>query len=119
MMPWKECLLLAPNITVLLGRLIKDPRVPERQKVLLIAAAAYLVSPIDLIPDFIPFIGHLDDLLVILIVFDGIANRIDPAILQEHWRGAPETLARLQKWARRLSSFVPDKLKSKLFETRK
>ena len=60
-----------------------DPRVPKRAKWLAGAAVAYALSPIDLIPDFIPVIGHLDDLVIV----PGLAwlalRQIDPALLQE------------------------------------
>ena len=67
----------------LLKLIASDPRVPRRAKWLAGAAVAYALSPIDLIPDFIPVIGHLDDLLVV----PGLAwlalRQIDPALLAE------------------------------------
>ena len=51
-----------PNLVKLAYRLMRDPRVPHKQKVFLSAALAYVVAPVDLVPDFIPFIGRADDL---------------------------------------------------------
>lgn len=60
-----------------------DPRVPRRAKWLAAAAVAYLASPIDLIPDFIPVLGHLDDLLIVPGLVWLALRQIDPAVLAE------------------------------------
>ncbi len=60
-----------------------DPRVPKRAKWLAGAAVAYALSPIDLIPDFIPVIGHLDDLVIVPVLAWLALRQIDPALLAE------------------------------------
>lgn len=60
-----------------------DPRVPRRAKWLAAAAVAYAVSPIDIIPDFIPVIGHVDDLLIVPALAWLALKQIDPAVLAE------------------------------------
>lgn len=114
----KEVLMLLPNVAILVGKLALDKRVPAEAKVTLAAAAAYFVSPIDLIPDFIPVLGQLDDLIAVLLVLDGIVNRLDQKIVEEHWRGDPATLRRLQKLSARLTFFIPAMIKNKLFHRR-
>ena len=68
---WKElgmeAVLLLPNVVKLLVRITRDPRVPVRRKVVLAAVMAYVVSPIDLIPDFFIGVGRLDDVIVVAI----------------------------------------------------
>jgi len=68
----KALLLLLPNLAVLLGRLLRDPGVPGTAQVALGAIAAYLASPVDLIPDFMPFVGYLDDVILVALILDGL-----------------------------------------------
>ena len=87
----KALLLLLPNLAVLLGRLLRDPGVPRTAKVALGAIAAYLASPVDLIPDFMPFVGYLDDVILVALILDGLPepprsrNRAQ-ALAQRAWR---------------------------------
>ena len=67
-----------------------DPRVPRSAKWLAAAAVAYAVSPIDLIPDFIPVIGHLDDLVIVPALAWRALKRIDPELLAELRRSISE-----------------------------
>ncbi|MBI2155245.1 MAG: DUF1232 domain-containing protein [Candidatus Rokubacteria bacterium] len=115
----KELLLLLPNLAVLLGRLLADPSVPGTAKVALGAMAAYLVSPVDLIPDFIPFVGYLDDLILVAIIVDGLLNHLDRDLLRKHWPGDPVTLEKSAAVARRLSAWVPARIKAKVFGRQK
>lgn len=88
----QEILLLIPNLVKLLYRLLEDKRVPAQEKVILGAAAVYVASPIDLVPDFIPFIGQLDDLLLVALVLKRFLNSVDESILLEHWDGPQDLL---------------------------
>ncbi len=115
----KELLLLLPNLAVLLGRLLADPGVPRTAKVALGAAAAYLASPVDLIPDFIPFVGYLDDLVLVAIIVDGLLNHLDRDLVLKHWRGDPQTLEKSAAAARRLSAWVPARIKARVFGGKK
>lgn len=112
----KEILMLVPNIAVLVGKLAMDKRVSTETKVTLGAAALYLVSPIDGIPDFVPILGQLDDIIMILLIVDGIVNHIDPEIVKEHWRGSPMILDRVRSISSMLTSFLPDFIKERFFE---
>jgi uncharacterized membrane protein YkvA (DUF1232 family) len=68
----------------LLWRLLKDRRVPWWAKALLLALLLYLALPVDLIPDFIPVLGHLDDLLVVLLVVAVLLRAVPPEATEEH-----------------------------------
>src|SRR3989304_5571325 len=115
-MAWvKEALLALPRVALLIPKLAADDRVPLRIKLALGGLAVYLASPWDIIPDFIPVLGQLDDGVAILLFVDGVLNQVDDAILLEHWRGEVATLRRLQWLARQVSRWVPGRLKGLLF----
>jgi len=95
----KELATLLPNLIGLFRGLIRDPRVPRRSKLLLGLAIAWFVSPIDLIPEFLPVIGPLDDAVVAALVLRSVLRRTGRTIAAEHWRGDPETLERLLRIA--------------------
>ncbi len=111
----KELLLLLPNLARLLARLLADPSVPGTAKVALGGMAAYLASPVDLIPDFIPFLGYLDDAILVALVLDGLLNHLDREVLLRHWPGEPDTLEKTATVARRLAAWVPAGIKTKVF----
>jgi uncharacterized membrane protein YkvA (DUF1232 family) len=64
----REVALLLPNLALLFKGLIADPRVPNRSKALLLFGVAWIASPIDLIPEFVPFLGPLDDAVVVALI---------------------------------------------------
>jgi uncharacterized membrane protein YkvA (DUF1232 family) len=76
-------------------RLRRDPRVPRRAKFAVGFAALWVLSPIDLIPEFLPVIGALDDIVVVALALRYAARRIPPAVLAEAWPADPAVLARL------------------------
>jgi uncharacterized membrane protein YkvA (DUF1232 family) len=82
-----------PDCVVLVRRLLHDPRVPRRRKLPLALAAAYLLMPIDLVPDFIPVAGQLDDAIVVGLVLRGLVRGGSDELLREHWPGPPRSLA--------------------------
>src|SRR2546426_3908898 len=112
---WKEAALAVPQLATLVASLMADRRVPAKVKATLAGVAAYLAMPFDLIPDFIPVLGYLDDLVLVILVFDGVLNQIDEAIVAEHWKGDPATLQRLRAMSRRAARFIPYWIKRKLF----
>jgi len=81
-----------PDCVVLCGRLLRDPRVPRRKKVLLVALAGYLAMPFDLVPDFIPVAGQLDDVIVVALVLRSLLRGGEP-LIRAHWPGPDSTLA--------------------------
>ena len=76
-------------------RLRKDPAVPTRAKVALLVALVWVISPIDLIPEFIPVIGPLDDVVVVVLAFRYAARSIPPEVLRAAWPGETRLLDRL------------------------
>ena len=71
----------------------RDPRVPTGIKLLAALVAAYALSPIDLIPDFIPLLGYLDELILLPLAIAGLVRLIDPTLLAEHRAAAAVKIA--------------------------
>jgi uncharacterized membrane protein YkvA (DUF1232 family) len=82
-----------PDCLVLLRRLLGDPRVPRRHKLLLALLLAYVISPIDLVPDVIPVVGQLDDAIVVGLALRAVLRTAGPALVEQHWPGPPDSLA--------------------------
>ncbi len=114
-----ELLLVLPRLARMLVSLMRDSELPKAAKVALGAMALYLASPIDLIPDFIPFIGYLDDLLLAAIVVDGVLNHVDRSLVVKYWPGSIASLDTTATVARRLSGWVPSKVKARIFGDRR
>ena len=91
----RELVTLLPNLLRLFRGLIKDPRVPRRSKALLVVGAAWVASPIDLIPEFIPVLGPLDDAVVAALILRHLLRTAGREVISEHWQGDPGTLDRL------------------------
>jgi uncharacterized membrane protein YkvA (DUF1232 family) len=81
-----------PDSVVLVKRLLGDPRVPRRRKLGLALLVAYLAMPIDLVPDFIPVAGQLDDAIVLALALRWLTRGAGAEILREHWPGPEESL---------------------------
>lgn len=107
-----------PDLVRLVTRLATDPVLPRTAKIALAAAALYLLSPIDLIPDFVPLVGYLDDVLLAAVVLDGLLNWVDRALVLRYWPGSPESLDKLARAARLLAIWVPRRLKARIFAPR-
>ncbi len=90
-----------PDCLVLFARLVRDPRVPRSQKWLLAAVLGYLAMPFDLIPDFIPVAGQLDDVAVVALALRRLIRRSGPALVREHWSGPEPSLGLLLRFAGR------------------
>lgn len=88
-----------PDCIVFVKRLLADPAVPRRRKVALVLLVAYLISPIDLIPDFFPGIGQLDDALAIVLVLRFVFRGGGRELLQERWPGPDSSRALVERAA--------------------
>jgi uncharacterized membrane protein YkvA (DUF1232 family) len=95
----RELATLLPNLVVLFRGLLTDPRVPRSSRWWLWFALVWCLSPIDLIPEFIPIAGPLDDAIVAALVLRHVLRRTDRAVLADHWRGDPATLETIIRMA--------------------
>lgn len=95
----RELALLVPNLLRLFRGLLGDRRVPVPAKVALGAGLLWLASPIDLIPEFIPVAGPLDDVIVAALVLWLVSRMAGRDVVREHWRGDPTILARVLRLA--------------------
>ena len=84
-----------PACLTLLRRLRADPQVPRRAKLAVLAAGLWVLSPIDLIPEFLPVIGPLDDVVVAALALHYAARQVPPEVLYAAWPAEPRLLARL------------------------
>jgi uncharacterized membrane protein YkvA (DUF1232 family) len=89
-----------PDCIVLVTRLARDPRVPRRRKLLLIALVAYLSLPFDLVPDFIPVAGQLDDAIIVALVLRYFVRGGGEPMIRELWPGPEQSLALILRLAR-------------------
>ena len=92
-----------------------DERIPARDKKILLAMIALIISPFDLIPDWIPVIGLLDDLIILSFILDYFFTVLDSNVLLSHFPWDMKAFARLRSIARGLQFFVPGFLKKKLW----
>jgi uncharacterized membrane protein YkvA (DUF1232 family) len=90
----REFFALLPRMARLVYHLARDPRVPLKAKLAVVGLGAYIVSPVDLIPDWIPWAGALDDVLLIPIVMNYVFATVPEEVLIEHWGEDIETLRR-------------------------
>lgn len=88
-----------PDCAVLFKRLMTDERVPRRRKLVLGLLAAYLASPIDLVPDFIPVAGQLDDAILVALVLRSLVRQAGTGLIREHWPGPEPSLRAVLKLA--------------------
>ena len=82
-----------PHYLRLLWGLARDPRVAVVDKLLVVGAAIYIVSPIDVIPDFIPFLGQVDDLYLLVLALQRMVSRAGRGVLRDHWTGSAAALS--------------------------
>jgi uncharacterized membrane protein YkvA (DUF1232 family) len=88
-----------PDCIALVRGLLRDPRVPRRHKRLLGVLIGYLALPFDLVPDFIPIAGHLDDALIVVLALRVVLRGSGSELVREHWRGPESSLAVVLRFA--------------------
>lgn len=91
----REALRLLPDVLGLLPRLAADRSLPRGVRVRLALLLAYLASPIDLVPDFIPVIGYADDAIIVAAVLRSVVRRAGIQAIRTHWRGTDDGFAAL------------------------
>lgn len=105
-----DAVTMMPSLVKLVARLLKDPRVPRRAKITLGLAAAYVASPIDLIPEVVPVIGWADDVLILMFAIDSLIERAGDEIVTEHWDGPGDLLSLVRDVVALSRSLVPKRL---------
>jgi uncharacterized membrane protein YkvA (DUF1232 family) len=96
----RELLRLLPDVLRLVRRLAADGTLPRGVRVRLWLLLVYLAVPIDLVPDFIPVLGHADDAIVVALVLRSVVRHAGAAAVERHWPGTPEGLAALRRAGR-------------------
>jgi uncharacterized membrane protein YkvA (DUF1232 family) len=105
--PYAEQVLLVPDLFVLVSRLMLDNRVAPRHKAYLGAALAYVISPIDLLPERIVGLpGYLDDVVVLVASLNALLNEGDQQVVLEHWSGTGDLLAQIQGILKQADQYV-------------
>jgi uncharacterized membrane protein YkvA (DUF1232 family) len=92
-----------------------DERIPSRDKKILLALVALIISPIDLIPDWIPFMGQMDDLVMFSIILDYFFSVLDSEILLSHYPWGMQSFARLRRFGRTFQWLAPRFVKKRLW----
>lgn len=105
-----------PDITVLLWRLFRDKRVKIKVKLMLAGVIAYLASPIDIIPDFIPLVGEIDDVAIAFFGLNAIANEVPKEIILENWQGEEDIILLTKEAVNYISKIVGSYNVAKLLE---
>lgn len=107
----KNLLLFIPNLLVLCARLMVDPRVPATERVLVAGAILYALIPFDFIPDFIPFVGQVDDAYLIAMTLLRLMTVTDPRVVRQHWRGGGDVVELVGSMALMARKFLPKKIR--------
>lgn len=107
-------LLFIPNLVMLLIKLLRDPRVSQADKAILAGIIMYVIVPLDVIPDFIPFIGQVDDAYLLSISILRLLNRADREVVMDHWQGEQDIKTLVGNIAVVAEYFLPKRLKNVL-----
>lgn len=89
----KGFLMFLPNMVRLCASLLKDSRVSTTEKALFAGAIIYAFVPLDFIPDFLPFVGQVDDIYLIALTLLRLINRTDESVVRENWRGGGDIVS--------------------------
>ena len=105
-----------PNFLRLLGGLITDMRVSTTDKLLVAGAVAYILLPMDFIPDFIPFLGEVDDIFLLVLALQRLIANAGRAVVQDHWMGDPKQLGSLdlERTLAAAAFFLPRRIRRRL-----
>ena len=100
-----------PQLAKLVVRLSRDPRIPVRVKRVAVAWAGDAVFPVDLVPDFIPVVGLVDDLLAVVVALAVLIESAPEEVIAEHWDGEPEALRRILLGVGLVIDFMPKRVR--------
>lgn len=113
--PWTRYILWAPDLFYLVWKLASDSRVPQSERIKLLAVMAYFISPLDLIPEgLLGPVGYLDDIVLVALVLNGLINKSDPELVREYWPGDDDILNVIKKIISSADQMVGQRLLNKL-----
>lgn len=112
----KESLLFIPNFLKLIYRLAQDANVSKTDRVLLLGTIAYVLSPWDLLPDMIPFLGQLDDILLMALVLKRLMDSVSRETLLSYWDGDEDLLGLMEDIINLAVKFIPEGVYRKLIK---
>ena len=104
-------LLVIPNLLLLSARLMVDPRVPAKERLLVAGAIVYAFMPLDFIPDMLPFIGQVDDAYLIALTLLRLMTVTDPRVVREHWRGGGDVVELVGATALIAAKLLPKRIR--------
>jgi|AFSR01.1.fsa_nt_gi uncharacterized membrane protein YkvA (DUF1232 family) len=107
----REALRFLPNLLKLAYRLARDPRVPQADKIILAATIAYVLAPLDVFPDLIPFFGQIDDSYLLAVALLRLLSRTPGEVLAEHWEGPGDIRALLNRIIVLTTFFLPKRVR--------
>lgn len=110
----RELLLFIPNLVGLLIGLLRDDRVSQADKAILAGIIMYVIVPLDIIPDFIPFIGQVDDSYLLAISILRLFKRADRSVVMDHWKGERDVKELVDSIVRIAEFFLPNPIKNVL-----
>jgi uncharacterized membrane protein YkvA (DUF1232 family) len=105
-----------PNFLRLLGGLLTDLRVSVTDKLLVAGAVAYILLPMDFMPDFIPFLGEVDDIFLLVIALQRLIANAGKSVVLDHWMGDPKQLGSLdlERVLTAAAFFLPRRIRRRL-----
>lgn len=109
-----DLILFIPNLLFLLVALMRDRRVSSADKSIIAGVIIYVISPLDIIPDFIPFIGQVDDSYLLAIAILRLLNRADRSVVMHHWKGQIDIKELVTNIATIAEVFLPNRIKNVL-----
>jgi uncharacterized membrane protein YkvA (DUF1232 family) len=104
-------LLVIPNLVLLCARLMVDPRVPAKERLLVAGAVVYAIVPLDFIPDILPFVGQVDDAYLVALSLLRLMSATDPRVVREHWRGGGDVVELVGATALLAARLLPAKIR--------
>lgn len=103
----EEALALLPNLVKLGWRLAKDPRIPVKARVFAGLAVGYAMSPFDVLPGWIPVVGQLDDILLLVLALQYLMEAAGETVVRQYWEGSSDVLEVIEGLVDWGSSMVP------------
>jgi uncharacterized membrane protein YkvA (DUF1232 family) len=104
-------LLFVPNMLLLCTRLMVDPRVPAKERLLVAGAIVYALVPLDLIPDMLPFVGQIDDAYLIALSLLRLMTVTKPHVVREYWRGGGDVVELVGATALLAAKLLPKRIR--------